>query len=154
MAHMIWLDQFNTGIDVIDGQHRRIMEYINQLHDARMTRDMASIGRVIEAMIDYTVSHFGFEESMMEEAGYPFVRPHKRVHELFVKRVSEFHLRFDAGEDVSAELHDLLSRWLFSHIRNDDMAYVEAVKQNLLAGTQEPRKAQGWLARSLGRFFK
>ena len=36
--------------------------------------------------------------------------------------------RFEAGEDVAQELHTMLSRWLFSHIRNEDHGYVDAVK--------------------------
>lgn len=35
MAKFIWTDQLNVGINVIDQQHRRIVEYINQLEDAR-----------------------------------------------------------------------------------------------------------------------
>ncbi|WP_454908494.1 hypothetical protein [Variovorax gossypii] len=34
-------------------------------------------------------------------------------------------------EDVLAELHDMLSRWLFNHIRHEDGAYVPAVKAHL-----------------------
>ena len=33
MAYLDWKDELNTGIRVIDGQHRRIVDYINQLHD-------------------------------------------------------------------------------------------------------------------------
>jgi hemerythrin len=151
MAYCVWMEDLNTGIDVIDGQHRRIVDYINQLHEARLRNDMDAVGEVIEAAVDYTISHFGFEETLMEEAGYGFTRAHKKVHELFIKRVSEFQLRFKAGEDISAELHSLLVKWLFSHIRNDDADYVGAVR-SLVGDLKTPRRA-GWLSRSLSRFF-
>jgi hemerythrin len=109
------------------------------------------IKKVISDTVDYTVSHFGFEETLIEDAGYEFIRPHKRVHELFVKRVSEYKERFDSGEDVADELHGLLSRWLFSHIKNDDAAYVPAVKASL--GNQGSEKKSGFLKRSLKKFF-
>lgn len=150
MSHFIWLNELNTGIDVIDGQHRRLVDYINQLHDARLKHDRRAVGDVIDATVDYTLSHFGFEESLMEEAGYPFTRAHKKVHELFVKRVAEFQLRFRAGEDISEELHSLLAKWLFTHIRNDDADYVAAVKEKLHIDGRRP----GWLSRSLARFFQ
>lgn len=38
MAKFVWTDQLNVGIDVIDQQHRRIVEYINQLDDAPLER--------------------------------------------------------------------------------------------------------------------
>jgi hemerythrin len=103
-------------------------------------------------MIDYTISHFGFEESLLEEAGYEFLRPHKRVHELFIKRVSEYKQRFESGENVAEELHGLLSRWLFSHILNDDAAYVPAVRASIKT-LETNNKKQGFFKRSLAKFF-
>lgn len=34
MALLIWQDDLDTGIEVIDHQHRRIVEMINHLHVA------------------------------------------------------------------------------------------------------------------------
>lgn len=153
MSYLTWTSNLDTGIEVIDGQHKRIVEYINQLDDARRSQNRKVIGKVIDDTVDYTLSHFGFEETLIEDAGYEFVRPHKRVHELFIKRVSEYKQRFDAGENVADELHSLLSRWLFSHILNDDAAYVSAVKSSALALINE-KQAGGWLSRSFKKFFK
>ncbi len=152
MAYLTWTNDLDTGIDVIDEQHRQIVDYINQLHDAKLARNRNAIAKVIDDTVEYTVSHFGFEEALIEDAGYAFVRPHKRVHELFIRRVSEYKQRFERGEDVVDELHDLLSRWLFSHIRNDDAAYVPAVKSSLLDSDRSPK--QGLVARSLKKFFR
>ncbi|MEJ2403282.1 MAG: bacteriohemerythrin [Candidatus Thiodiazotropha sp.] len=153
MGYLVWTDDLNTGIDVIDGQHKRIVEYINKLHDARQQNDPAGIGDIIAATVDYTVSHFTFEETLIEDAGYEFVRPHKKVHELFIRRIGEFKERFDKGEDVAEELNDLLARWLFNHIRNDDAAYVQAVKSNILKITRNKGK-NSWLSRSIKKMFK
>ena len=152
MAYLTWTSNLDTGIEVIDGQHKRIVDYINQLHDARLTENRKIIQKVIDDMVDYTISHFGFEETLIEDAGYEFTRPHKRVHELFIKRVNEYKQRFDAGENVTEELHSLLSRWLFNHILNDDAAYVKAVKTSLNMLTSDNREG-GWLSRSFKKFF-
>ncbi|MDV7212464.1 bacteriohemerythrin [Azotobacter beijerinckii] len=151
MAYLTWRNDLNTGIEVIDMQHRRIVEMINQL-DETQGQDRAAVGVVIEALVDYTVSHFAFEESLMEEAGYPFSRAHKRIHDLFIKRVYDYRARYAVGEDVAGELQDLLSRWLFSHIKEEDASYVGAVRMQMqsLAGD---RSSGGWLSRSMKRFF-
>ncbi|PVV21232.1 MAG: hypothetical protein B6D78_08440 [gamma proteobacterium symbiont of Ctena orbiculata] len=152
MAHLTWKKDLDTGIEVIDGQHKQIVNYINQLDDARVTKNRVVIAKVIDDTVDYTVSHFGFEETLIEDADYEFTRPHKRVHELFIKRVSEYKQRFDDGEDIADELHGLLSRWLFSHIQNDDAAYVPSVKTSL-AKLEKNNKKQGFFSRSLKKFF-
>lgn len=152
MAELVWTDDLNTGIEPIDLQHRQIVSFINQLHEAHLGGDRTAVADVIEGLVEYTVSHFAFEEALMEDAGYEFVRPHKKVHELFVRRVSEYHDRFKAGEDVAHALHELLARWLFNHIRHDDASYVGSVKTNMIKITEE-KAPEGWLSRSLGRFF-
>lgn len=146
MAHLRWTKNLNTGIEVIDGQHKQIVDYINQLDDARQTLSRSAIGKIIDDTIEYTISHFGFEETLIEDAGYEFVRPHKRVHQLFVKRVSEYKQRFDSGDDISGELHGLLSRWLYSHILNDDAAYVSAVKESIKR-SERKKKRRGFFRR-------
>lgn len=153
MGHLMWTKDLETGIEVIDGQHERIVSYINKLHDARIQNDIKAVGDIIEATVDYTMSHFSFEEALIEDAGYEFVRPHKKVHELFIRRISEFQHRFKSGEDISEELHALLARWLFNHIKNDDAAYVKAVKSNIISITSDVKKS-GWLANSFRKFFK
>lgn len=128
MAILQWIPELNTDIEEIDIQHRRIVDYINRLYELRETPDRQALGEVIDETVDYTLSHFAFEESMIEEAGYMFSGPHKRVHELFIRRVAEMQARFEAGENIASELHGMLSRWLFNHIRNEDRGYVDAVK--------------------------
>lgn len=41
---------------------------------------------------------------------------------------------FEGGEDVTEELHGMLSRWLFNHIRNEDHGYVDSAKAYLRDG--------------------
>lgn len=153
MAHIKWQSDLDTGIDVIDDQHRRLVDMINKLHDAQLNHDNKEVGEVLNDVIDYTISHFAFEESLLEEAGYEFLRPHRKVHELFVRRVQEYADRYRKGEDIADELVGLLSRWLLNHIRNDDAAYVRAVKDNMIVISSD-RKRGGWLSRAIGSFFK
>ena len=151
MAHIQWDDQLNTGIQVIDSQHRRIVEYINSLYDASLTRNRNDVEQVLQNLVDYTLSHFAFEESLMEEAGYPFINGHKRVHELFVKRINNFQQRFKIGDDITDELLAALKSWLINHIKSDDNDYTQTVLTNMnYVNTQQ---SSGWLSRSLKHFF-
>jgi hemerythrin len=105
---------------------------------------------VLDELVDYTLSHFTFEESLMEEAGYPFIKAHKRVHELFIRRVSDYMQRFTMGEDITEELHNTLKAWLINHIRNDDNDYSEIVRNQLNTGDSRKR---GWLSRKVKKIF-
>jgi hemerythrin len=147
-----WTAELNTGIDVIDNQHKRIVDYINQLGTAVHQHSRAAVGPVLDELVDYTASHFAFEESLQEEAGYKYAKPHKAVHEVFIKRVAKYQEKHYAGEDVAQQLHAMLSTWLIHHIKRDDMAYVSEVKPSITHIVQN-KKEGNWLSRSLSRFF-
>jgi hemerythrin len=150
---IVWTTDLNTGIDVIDDQHRNIVDYINQLELASKEHDRPVIGQVLNDLVAYTVSHFAFEESLQEASGYKFAKPHRAIHELFIKRVAKYQQRYNAGADIAEQLHSMLKTWLIHHIRRDDAAYVSAVRPNITTLVEDNR-ATGWLSRALGTFFK
>ncbi|NCD25216.1 MAG: bacteriohemerythrin [Deltaproteobacteria bacterium] len=154
MAKLEWTKKFDTGIEVIDSQHKRIMNYINQLEDLRIVHPLRpdpEVGRVIGELVDYTMSHFAFEESLMDEAGYEFLIAHKTVHTNFTLRIDEFHDRYKNGENIAHELHALLVSWLVNHIITDDANYAPTVTQFL--EKREKAKNSGWIATKLRGFF-
>jgi hemerythrin len=151
MSHIEWTPDLEIGIAVIDGQHRRIVDYINTLHDVGQHPDREVVGRVISDLIDYTYSHFAFEEALMEEAGYEFLAIHQKTHGSFCERIDELKARFDACQDVVEPLTTLLKTWLIQHIMSDDTSYCALVREKM------PRiedKDQGtWLNGALRHFF-
>jgi hemerythrin len=152
MGYLAWQADLDTGIDVIDNQHKRIVDMVNALHEAQRECEPQRVQEVLENLVDYTLSHFAFEETLMEDAGYQFSNAHRSIHERFIDTVRRYQARARVGEDVAEELKSLLSRWLFQHIRGDDKAYVAVVRRNLLKLTTDTREG-GWLATSLRRFF-
>ena len=153
MAYLHWSNDLDTGIDVIDTQHRRIVDYLNELNDANDNNDAHATNHVLNELVDYTLTHFAFEEELQEKAGYPFVKAHKRVHEIFVKRVAEFQARAAAGDNVAPELLSMLKIWLVNHIKEDDADYAESVKKMLGLEGAEGKVAGGWLGVALKKFF-
>lgn len=149
-TRITWTHEWDTGLDVIDQQHRRIVEYINQLHDARTSgHEMEDIRKVVDGLVDYTLSHFAFEENLQEEANYPFLSSHKKVHELFVKRVNDFRDRCAKGENVTEELNAMLVTWLRHHIQRDDADYVKSVRENMHLDSFVEKK-KGFFSRLFG----
>ena len=147
---MEWSEKFNIGIDVIDNQHRQILDYINALEKIRATgAAREQIKDVFDDLIDYTQSHFSFEENLLAQVNYQFLPSHRSIHELFVKRLNDYRQRFDNGESVEDDLHRLLSKWLINHIQHDDQDYIDAVRDNMLhyLRSQEQEKGKSWFAR-------
>ena len=136
MSRIEWSNDYATGIDVIDGQHKRIIEYINQLDDARLNQvensdDRRVLREVLYNLVDYTLSHFTFEEALMDEVMYPAASIHKRTHEAFRNKILSMQQRFTNGERICEELGQLLGNWLIAHIAEDDNSYVPYVRKKM-----------------------
>ena len=151
MSYIQWNDELATGIGVIDSQHKRIIHYINQLEDARALGEPDLINEVLINLTDYTLSHFAFEESLMEDAGYVGAEIHAKTHDSFRDKISIYNERHKAGEDVSEELSKLLNVWLIEHIASDDSSYTSSVLKNI-PGINSKKKS-GWLTGKLHTFF-
>ena len=141
-----WDPSLSVGLDVIDNQHRRIVEYINELNSAMHEHAREKVGEVIDQMVDYTVTHFAFEEKLMEKAGYKLLPEHQAVHRAFTRQMHDYKKRFTAGEDVTRELLSALRIWLTNHIKRDDKDYSPSVKAML-------NKEESWMGKTLRRFF-
>ena len=124
-----WTSDLDTGIEQVDEQHKILVQYINEMHDAHTANDRD--GKALDNLLGYTVQHFSDEEDLLKMAEYPLVDAHHRVHQNFVDKVQMYKGRFDNGDDVSQELLDILETWLFMHIRRNDHGYVRHVKEKL-----------------------
>ncbi len=130
-AFLHWTADLDTGIEQVDAQHKVLVQYINEMHDAHIANDRKAVGVALDHLIHYTVEHFTDEIAMLKMAEYPLTDAHHRVHENFVNKLKIYKGRYDNGDDVSAEMLDLLETWLFMHIRRNDHGFVKHVQEKL-----------------------
>jgi hemerythrin len=147
MSYFVWDESLNTGIPVIDSQHRRIVDYINQLQDAISTDNESMVQEVLDDLVDYTVSHFSFEEHLQEQAQYANFETHKKTHEKFTQRIQDYQERFHGGEDIAETLLSDLRDWLIKHIKQDDADYVGVAKAKI------ETLDKGWMSKTLSKIF-
>ncbi len=148
MKAIKWGVDLEIGVPPIDRQHKRIVDYINQLLVLNNDNNREEIYTILQQLVDYTISHFAFEEELMEECGYPFVKAHKLVHKLFVKKVASYVARFEQGEDITYELLITLKTWLVNHIKNDDKDFSSLVQKKMHIA-----KKEGWFSSLISKFL-
>jgi diguanylate cyclase (GGDEF)-like protein/hemerythrin-like metal-binding protein len=124
-----WNEYFNTGIDEIDSQHRRLVELLNELtRQAALGADPALFDYVLVALSDYATYHFSTEESLWEKElpGSDELRAHKRAHDGFVEFIARHRAEAARGNFSPEQLIDFLVRWLVAHILEADrrLAYI------------------------------
>ena len=120
-----WDDSLSVNIALVDRQHRKLVELINQLFEAlRAGKGKEALAPVLESLVDYTQRHFTDEERMMNSHGYPGLEEHREAHAHLIARVTEFQTKLAQGkETISSELFNFLKSWLLHHIKEKDKAY-------------------------------
>ena len=121
-----WKDEYSVGIAVIDDDHRKLLNLINQFQTAVFYRTGEQFeDEAFAALIEYTQTHFEREEQLMSENGYPDFEAHQAEHrkmiDLVEARMAEHSKqgRQKAMEAMATYLRD----WLINHINGTDQAY-------------------------------
>ncbi len=127
-----WNNKMSVGIDQIDIQHKKLVQIINNLHDALKNDSFEEVLRpVFMELIDYTKTHFSTEEDIMEKAGYKDLEHHRKQHTMFVAKMMKMKNRcYQGKEEISVELISFLSSWIIGHILHSDKDYVETVRNS------------------------
>lgn len=142
-GYWVWDDSLSIGIESIDAQHRRIIDYINELEAARAANDRIGISQVLIGLTEYTITHFTFEEELMMLADYPITAEHQRAHAAFAARIHRYMEQHESGADVTRRLLSELKLWLSQHIQGSDKHYAPFVKKTI---------TNDWLMTTLAKF--
>ncbi len=131
MPFMPWSDDFLTGIQQIDDQHRWLVDAINKLHDANIQADpdREMVGDVLHGLVEYAINHFIVEEDLFKRFDYPESAAHLAEHNGFNRKATALLDQFEKGEAVNEAALEFLKDWLKHHILEIDMAYVPFFKE-------------------------
>ncbi len=121
---VIWTEQFASGSDEIDQQHRMLIKNINHLegmlNGANLTREEGEfLVHLVDFLESYAGTHFRFEEGCMERYRCPAHARNKFAHEQFRGFFEAYKKRFQAEGtrlDLLRQLHQELSSWIQEHL--------------------------------------
>ena len=130
MARFVWKLEYETGIPIIDEQHRRLFETLDQVQSAVASeRPKVEIWGLIQALMLNSLEHFRTEEALMAHHGYPDLEAHRHEHEMLMERLAELDRRFEEGQDAMALLvTTFMGGWLRHHISEGDFSFVQFMK--------------------------
>ncbi|MEO5365313.1 MAG: bacteriohemerythrin [Magnetococcus sp. WYHC-3] len=126
------------GVRDFDQQHGRLVDYIVDLYATvalfkkgiPTPEQVNDLTGLLDALTEYTLTHFRNEEVFMESIGYPQLEQHRKAHQLFIKKFTEIRRKIDGGAvPYVVDLFFLTFGWLFEHINRVDSAYRDYVLQ-------------------------
>ena len=122
-----WTDNLSVGNELIDYQHQRLVEMLNEAID----NQGAEIGSeemvdLLSKMTAYAGEHFLAEEQYMQEISYPHLKQHKTEHKKFKEQVARFCIDvMESKNTVAGDILDFLAQWMTDHLILSDSKYKE-----------------------------
>jgi hemerythrin-like metal-binding protein len=120
MAQYQWSDSYSVKDVKVDAQHKRLFEMLGELQDAmRNGSGKTELGKMLDFLADYTVTHFKDEEEVMKKLNMSDLAHHIKEHEDFVNFVVETIKKFKSeGANLAmlVTVHQQLGDWLVNHI--------------------------------------
>lgn len=125
-----WSKKFFTGIEEIDFQHYKIVNYVNDLYQKVLSNATPlELSKILKELAEFTANHFHYEEVLFDKCKYQNKKDHVYQHKKLLGEINEFVLKLESkNAKIDNVLIEFLTNWLANHILKEDMQYVPCLK--------------------------
>lgn len=120
-----WNERYDTGIPVIDEQHRELFRLVQDLR--RMVQDgteRTQVADLLEHLVVLTERHFVTEETLMGQYDYPDLAGHISEHAAMLSNLRELLAKFhDSHQTMAMLVPTFMEGWLRHHISDGDFGF-------------------------------
>ncbi|MBL4659168.1 MAG: bacteriohemerythrin [Alcanivoracaceae bacterium] len=140
-----WNENFNTGIDIIDEQHKVLVEILNRLAGHLANRsNVNTLNKVFDELANYADYHFKTEEKIWSThfKNDVWQKTHEKTHGSFISKVLLLK-KEDNHKKLDSVIHNIVSfltKWLAYHILDTDKRMAKAVLNIKSGYTMEEAK--------------
>jgi hemerythrin len=122
-----WREELNTGIELIDIQHKELFSRFDRFLMACETGHASeNLNQLLEFLASYVQQHFSEEEELQKKSAYPRYEEHAIEHAHFISRLEKLQLDV-ASQGVALhhviDTNGLLFKWIVSHMSSSDKAF-------------------------------
>jgi hemerythrin len=128
-----WTPSLETGNLTIDEQHKQLIKAINDLLNACIGgKGKEALNPALDFLSAYTLKHFGDEEKLQIQYGYPDYQNHKQIHDAFVKFVKDLVTKMKTAGPTTILITEVsrgVGDWLINHIQKEDVKVAAHIKK-------------------------
>lgn len=126
-----WNENFNTGHELIDEQHRTLVKLLNELARTLVEQKYSVVNSSFDELEAYANMHFADEEAVWLKyyGDDSWFSSHQHKHAAFMPKVNELKEK-SAGKPLPVVVEDIMKflvRWLAFHIIYDDKRMAVAI---------------------------
>ena len=123
---LVWREQLSVGNDVIDTDHRHLIDIINHVEQCLDSRNRNELSVALDSLSRYSREHFAREERIARAAGYKQVPDLSHAHEALIGQLGQLKSEIaEMGQawspTVAENFTKLLRGWLIDHVIKEDL---------------------------------
>jgi len=121
-------DDLATGHHEVDAQHASLLSELARLR----TASPETVWESLRLLQQHTSSHLRYEETLMDDVGYPDLAAHKQRHEDYLRRsrvLQEQLERDGVTPDKLSVLADSIQAWVTEHVYDEDRRLAEFIRE-------------------------
>lgn len=128
-VQLIWRNEFATGHDLIDRQHRRLFSIGNELITCLVAGSSAAdVELLLDDLVVDISEHFTTEEGVLSDLGRPLDAEHMNHHRTLLQRVKDYRDNCHSGQLRINELVKFIA---------DDVIAGHIIMEDLRLGTHD-----------------
>lgn len=117
---VVWSSEFEVGVELIDRQHRELIDRINKLlagiREGRGREEAVGLMRFLQ---EYVVEHFSAEEAFMRRNRYADYVEHKQLHDTFIADFKQLLATLESSgidSELIVNVNQKVINWVVAHI--------------------------------------
>ncbi|MFA6136859.1 MAG: bacteriohemerythrin [Sulfurimonas sp.] len=122
-----WNDGLSVGVEVLDNDHKKLLDIINQLSEAIDANASENVlENIFKELEEYALIHFAQEESYIKQCSQNALSGHKEQHDDFISKIPQLKAKFLSTNDYIAaqDTTIYLIDWLLNHIITEDIPLI------------------------------
>ncbi|MDD2700149.1 MAG: hemerythrin family protein [Sideroxydans sp.] len=121
-----WREQLSVGNNIIDDDHKYLIEIINRVEACLGRKDMAALQAELRRLHEYSLLHFDREERIATAIGYQQTPGLQQSHQVLMEKLAKMQADFVSAEqswspDLVKGFADFLRNWLIDHVIKEDL---------------------------------
>jgi hemerythrin len=134
MNFVKWNENMVTGIEIVDQQHKELIEMINAIAPVLASSGNGPVDEmksICDQLMAYAALHFRTEEDLMVTVGVDprVLTHHRQSHSGFEQKVTAWQDRIARDNRIAgSELLPFLAGWLLHHILGEDQTMSRQIR--------------------------
>jgi hemerythrin len=123
---IVWGEQLSVGNDILDKDHKLLIEIINQTGVHMENNDLIALKTDLQRLHEYSLEHFAREEKFAVAVGFEQASGLHQSHQMLMKRLENIRTAYMKAEktwspQLAQEFLEFLRNWLVDHIIREDL---------------------------------